>query len=60
LGELLFHVHEFAWGDNIVVFGGSDSLAASAAERLRQFNFRRTRVLEGGIEAWKGPVENAA
>jgi sulfur-carrier protein adenylyltransferase/sulfurtransferase len=53
LEELLFHVHEFAWGDDIVVFSGDDPRAAAAADRLRQFNFRRTRVLQGGIGAWR-------
>lgn len=57
LGELLFHVHEFSWGDDIVVFGGTDSRATSAVERLRQFNFRRTRVLQGGISAWRDSAE---
>jgi adenylyltransferase/sulfurtransferase len=53
LEELLFHVNQFAWGDDVVVFSGDDSRAAAAADRLRQFNFRRTRVLAGGIEAWR-------
>jgi len=50
---LLFRVHEFSWGDDIVVFGGNDSRPGAAAERLRKFNFRRTRVLQGGISAWR-------
>jgi hypothetical protein len=49
---LLFHVHEFSWGDDIVVFGEHDSRPVAAVERLRKFNFRRTRVLQGGISAW--------
>jgi len=53
LSELLFHVHEFVWGDDIVVFGGADGRADAAAERLQKFNFRRTRVLQGGFKAWR-------
>jgi adenylyltransferase/sulfurtransferase len=53
LPDLLNHVHLLAWGDEIVVFSGCDSNANSAAERLRKFNFRRTRVLHGGIDAWR-------
>ena len=60
LGELLFHVHEFSWGDDIVVFGEADTRAISAAERLRKFNFRRTRVLQGGISAWRDSADKSA
>lgn len=60
LSELLFHVHEFSWGDDIVVFGEGDSLATAAAERLRKFNFRRTRVLQGGIRAWRDSADRPA
>ena len=60
LGELLFHVHEFSWGDDIVVFGEADTRAISAAERLRKFNFRRTRVLQGGISAWRDSADKPA
>jgi molybdopterin/thiamine biosynthesis adenylyltransferase/rhodanese-related sulfurtransferase len=53
LGELLFHLHEFTWADDIVVYGGPDGRAQQAAERLRKFKFRRTRVLEGGFHSWR-------
>ena len=52
LGELLYHVHEFTWADDIVVYSGADALAQQAAARLRQFKFRRTRVLTGGFQSW--------
>ena len=53
LGELLFHVHEFTWADDIVVYSGADGRAQQAAERLRKFKFRRTRVLAGGFVGWR-------
>jgi molybdopterin/thiamine biosynthesis adenylyltransferase/rhodanese-related sulfurtransferase len=53
LGELLYRLHEFTWADDIVVYGGADARAEQAAERLRKFKFRRTRVLEGGFQAWR-------
>ena len=52
LAELLFHVHEFTWADDIVVYSGADTRAQQAAERLRKFKFRRTRVLTGGFQSW--------
>jgi molybdopterin/thiamine biosynthesis adenylyltransferase/rhodanese-related sulfurtransferase len=53
LAKLLFHVHEFTWADDIVVYSGADTLARQAAARLRQFKFRRTRVLAGGFTSWR-------
>jgi adenylyltransferase/sulfurtransferase len=52
LGEILFHLHEFTWADDIVVYSGADGRAQTAAETLLGFNFRRTRVLAGGFPAW--------
>lgn len=53
-GELLHHIHEFTWGEEIVLIGSSDSSAQAAATTFRRFNFRKVRVLEGGIGAWSG------
>ena len=53
LAELLFHVHEYTWADDIVVYSGDDTRAQQAAERLRKFKFRRTRVLTGGFTSWR-------
>jgi rhodanese-related sulfurtransferase len=60
LGELLHHIHTFTWGDEIVVLDDSAVRAQSAAERLRKFNFRKTRVLAGGISAWRSAAGAAA
>ena len=53
VGELLHHVHTFMWGEEIIVFSAGDGRAQAAAERLRRFNFRKARVLVGGIGAWR-------
>jgi len=50
--SLLYRVHEFTWGDDIVIYGGPDCRSREAAETLRRFNFRRVRVLQGGFHAW--------
>jgi molybdopterin/thiamine biosynthesis adenylyltransferase/rhodanese-related sulfurtransferase len=60
LGEILFHLHEFTWADDIVVYSGSDNRAREAAETLLRFNFRRTRVLQGGIDAWNAATRDSA
>ena len=60
LEELLHHIHTFSWGDEIVVLDESAVRAQSAAERLRKFNFRKTRVLTGGIDAWTSTAGAAA
>jgi molybdopterin/thiamine biosynthesis adenylyltransferase/rhodanese-related sulfurtransferase len=59
LGEILYHLHEFTWADDIVVYSGTDERAQEAAETLLRFNFRRTRVLKGGYPAWTQPGEPA-
>ena len=53
LGELLYHLHEFSWADDFVVYCGADTRAEQAARTLAKFNFRRTRVLTGGFPAWR-------
>jgi len=53
LGELLYHLHEFSWADDFVVYSGADTRAEQAARTLVKFNFRRTRVLVGGFPAWR-------
>jgi len=60
VGELLHHVHTLMWGEEIIVFSGGDGRAQAAAERLRRFNFRKTRVLRGGIGAWTSAADAAA
>jgi adenylyltransferase/sulfurtransferase len=52
LGDLLYHLHEFSWADDIVVYGGADTRAEQAVRTLAKFNFRRTRVLAGGYATW--------
>jgi len=53
LGELLYHLHEFSWADDFVVYSGADTRAEQAVRTLAKFNFRRTRVLAGGFPAWR-------
>ncbi|OHE89652.1 MAG: hypothetical protein A3G75_05935 [Verrucomicrobia bacterium RIFCSPLOWO2_12_FULL_64_8] len=60
LGELLAHVHEFAWGDDIVVYSGDERRSRAAADRLKSLNFRRTRFLGGGYNVWLAQAEKAA
>jgi adenylyltransferase/sulfurtransferase len=60
VGELLHHVHTLMWGEEIIVFSAGDGRAQAAAERLRRFNFRKTRVLVGGIGAWTSAADAAA
>jgi adenylyltransferase/sulfurtransferase len=60
LSELLHYVHTLTWGEDIIVFSGGDGRANAAADRLRQFNFRKVRVLRGGIDGWQGTAEVAA
>ncbi|MFB3923987.1 MAG: molybdopterin-synthase adenylyltransferase MoeB [Terriglobia bacterium] len=52
-GQLLYHLHEFSWADEFVLYGGADARAEQAARTLARFNFRRTRVLAGGFAAWR-------
>jgi len=52
LSELLFHIHEFTWADDIVVYCGPDGRSREAAETLLKLNFRKTRLLKGGFSAW--------
>jgi molybdopterin/thiamine biosynthesis adenylyltransferase/rhodanese-related sulfurtransferase len=56
LGELLFHLHEFSWADDFVVYSGADTRAEQAVRALAKFNFRRTRILAGGYPAWCASV----
>jgi len=62
LGELLYHLHEFSWADDIVVYSGADARAQEAVETLLGFNFRKTRMLKGGFAAWEtsGPPTAAS
>lgn len=53
LGDLLYHLHEFSWADDFVVYSGTDTRAEQAVRTLARFNFRRTRVLAGGFPAWQ-------
>jgi len=52
LDRLLYHLHEFTWADELVVYGGSEEGAQKAAETLCTANFRKTRILKGGFQAW--------
>jgi adenylyltransferase/sulfurtransferase len=52
LGELLFHLHEFSWADDLVVYSGREGRSREAAATLLSANFRKTRVLKGGFLAW--------
>lgn len=53
LGDLLYHVHEFTWADDIVVYSDAGGRSKEAAEILLIANFRKTRILEGGYRAWR-------
>lgn len=59
LSELLYHLHDFTWADDIVVYGAADEHAQQAAETLQKFGFHKTRVLKGGFEAWSGETEGS-
>ncbi len=53
LRDLLFHLHEFTWADEFVVCSGTGRRGREAAETLAKFNFRKTRILKGGLRAWR-------
>jgi len=59
LPEVLFHLHEFTWADTLILYGESDEEAEEAAKTFRQANFRKTRVLKGGIAAWREEAQAA-
>lgn len=59
-GELLAHIHTLMWGEEIVVIDRADGRAQAAADQLRRFNFRKARVLTGGISAWRAAPGAAA
>lgn len=52
LGDLLFHLHEFSWADTLVVYSQLGARSREAAETLLNANFRKTRILQGGFQAW--------
>jgi molybdopterin/thiamine biosynthesis adenylyltransferase/rhodanese-related sulfurtransferase len=50
--DLLYHLHEFTWADEIVIYGDLQEQTGQAIETLRIANFRKVRILEGGYQAW--------
>jgi molybdopterin/thiamine biosynthesis adenylyltransferase/rhodanese-related sulfurtransferase len=51
-GEILSHLHELTWGDEIVTYCRNEERSRQATEIFRKFNFRRSRFLAGGFPAW--------
>jgi sulfur-carrier protein adenylyltransferase/sulfurtransferase len=58
INRLAYHLHEFTWADQIVVYDGSGEESQKAVQTLRLANFRKVRTLKGGFIGWTKQVES--